>query len=242
MKRFWRWKDRGYVLSGHPGRSGLPALWSLKPEDVHSLVWWSKDYRYFMKDARRAELSQYRNFFNMTICGDRTTELGVPELAVQLQSMADLVAAYGPEKVQWRYSPIPYDWNRFTEIAKFVAGLGLTECYFSFLHSETPVPETRTEAERREILIRMAGILQPLGMDLLGCWDDDMFRGVCSNVKGATCLDAHRINRIYGLEKYNLTHPKEPGCRCTKSIDIGNQKLLPCPHNCTFCYAAPDNQ
>ena len=241
MKRWWRWFDRGYIMAPHPGRNAMPALWSLKPEHVHSIIWWSKDYRWFMKDPRRGELDAYRNFFNMTICGDRTTELGVPELEIQLQSMADLVAAYGPEKVQWRYSPIPKDWARFEEIAKFVAGLGIDQCYFSFLHSETLTPETRSIQERAEVLTRMSEILERLGMDLLGCWDDDQFANLRPNVKGAVCVDAQKINRIYGLEHLGLTHPKEGQCRCTKSIEPASQIALPCPHNCTFCYAAPSN-
>jgi hypothetical protein len=242
MKRWWMWMDRGYVLAPHPQIAGRLSAWSLKPDDVHSLIWWSKDYRKFLADPRIGELDRYRNFFNMTICGDPTTELRVPPLEVQLQSFKDMVDRYGVEKVQWRYSPIPADWSRFEEVADFMGGLGVQRCYFSFLHSETLIPETRSVEERRDVLVRMAEILARHGMDLLGCWDDDQFAGCASNVGHATCVDAYAIDKLYGIDGYGLVHPKENGCRCSMSVEVANQKMMPCPHACTYCYASPDNQ
>ena len=241
MKRFFQWLDRGYIDAPHP-QTGMPARWSLDPRDVHSLFWYSKDYRRFLKHPRRAELdANYRQYFAMTICGDRTTELRVPELDVQLQCFADMVAEYGVEKMQWRYSPVPNDWSEFERVAKFMADLGVTECYFSFLHSETAIPETRSWEQRRDIVERLCAILKPLGITLLGCWDDDSFAGVAENFGKAVCVDAYRIDRIYGIHEYGLMHPTTDECRCSASIEVATQNLLACPHACTYCYAAPQN-
>ena len=241
MKRFFEWKDRGYIQAPHP-QTGLLAQWSLKPEDHHSMIWWSKDYRYFLKNPRIGEIDAYRNFFNMTICGDRTTELGVPELDIQIASFEALVARYGPEKVQWRYSPVPSDWSQFEYIVGRVAATGVKSCYYSFLHSDSIVKETRSVEMRSYITMRLCEILDKYGMTLLGCWDDDQF-AVCgaSNFGKAVCVDAYLIDKLYGLDKYKLQHIKESGCRCSMSVEVANQTLLPCAHNCSWCYAAPDN-
>lgn len=241
MKKFFEWVDRGWIEAPHP-KSGLPSAWSTKSEDVHSLIWWSKDYRKFVKNLRRDEIDgKYRQFFNMTICGDQTTELGVPELDVQLDSFAEMVSLYGAQKMQWRYSPIPQDWKEFSRIANFMADLGIQECYFSFLHSGTLTPETRSREDRTVVIKKMAEILATRGMTLLGCWDDKIFEKLSPNIGQATCVDAYRVNRIYGIDKYGLQHPKEAGCNCSMSIEPANQKIMICPHNCTFCYAAPQN-
>jgi len=241
MKRFFRWLDRGYIDAPHP-QTGMPARWSLAPEDMHSLFWYSKDYRRFLKNPRRAELdANYRQFFAMTICGDPSTELKVPALDIQLQCFADMVAEYGVEKMQWRYSPVPADWSEFERVAQFMADLGVRECYFSFLHSETAIPETRDENERREILRQMCAILDKHDMMLLGCWDDDSFRGVADNFGPATCVNAYWIDQIYGIDNLGLMHPKVDDCRCSAAIEVATQTSLACPHACTYCYAAPAN-
>lgn len=240
MKRWFQWMDRGYINAPHP-ITGLPAMWSLKPKDVHSLVWWSKDFRPFILHPRRAELDeQYRQVFAMTITGCPEWETKVPPLDVQLDVFKEMVHIYGVEKMQWRYSPVPMDTSRFEEIAFFMADMGIRECYFSFLHSKTKIPETRSLGERREVVENLAAVLDFLGMRLLGCWDDAQFMNVASNCRVARCVDAEKIDELYGLT--GLEHPRDNKCGCSTSIEVANQMLLPCPHACTYCYATPENQ
>ena len=242
MRRWFEWMDRGWVNAPHP-QTGLPAQWSLKPEDLHSIIWWSKDYRPFLKHPRRAELDKnYRQFFNMTITGDELWELKVPDLDVQLAVFREMVSTYGVDKVRWRYSPIPLDWSLFGKILEAMAGMGVTECYYSFLHSDTKVKETRSPEERKEILLFMAEYAANFGVKMLGCWDDLQWVGAHPNVYEASCLDARVLDRVYGLEQYNIVHPVESNCGCSMSVEIGNQKLLTCPHACQFCYAAVDEE
>lgn len=239
MKRVFQWIDRGWLYAPHP-QTGLLRQWSLKPEDVHSLVWWSKDYTPFILHPRREELDAYRQVFCMTITGYPEWELKVPELDKQLDVLRQMVELYGPEKMQWRYSPVPLDMTDFERIVKVVSDLGINECYYSFLHSETLIPETRSLEERRAITAHMAEVLDQHGMTLLGCWDDAKFMEL-PNTRVAKCVDAERINKLYGLDKMGLKHLPEANCGCSMTLEVATQKLLPCPHACSYCYAAPQN-
>ena len=234
MKKWFEWVDRGWLHAPHP-TTGLPAVWSLKPEDVHSLVWWSKDYRRFLAHPRREELDAYRQVFCMTITGYPEWEPKVPGLEVQLENFAAMVQTYGADKMQWRYSPVPMDWSRFEEIALAMSDLGITECYYSFLHSGSHMPETRSIEERKEITLQMAARLELLGIGLRGCWDDEQFMDL-PNCAPARCVDAAKIGQLYGLEKRE--YATESKCGCTTSIEVASQKLLPCPHACEYCYAS----
>jgi len=233
MRRFFEWKDRGFINAPHP-QTGLPAKWSLAPKDVHSLVWWSKDYRPFLTHPRIGEIDSYRNYFCMTITGDRIREPKVPNLSIQIENFTQMVERYGAEKMQWRYSPVPLDTQKFREIAEHVHSLGVRECYFSFLHTDDP----RSKEQRREILRSLCLILAPLEMTLLGCWDDEAFQGVAPNFGAATCVDAYKIDQIYGIDKLGIKHLKTPECKCSMSVEVATQTLLPCPHACSYCYAS----
>lgn len=239
MRRWFEWVDRGWVNAPHP-QTGLPAQWSLKPEDMHSIIWWSKDYRPFLKHARRPELdTNYRQFFNMTITGDVLWEEHVPDLDVQLDTFEAMVAAYGVQKLRWRYSPIPLDWRMIEKITKRLAGLGVTECYFSYLHSGAKIQEPRDEDTKARTLLALAEYLNGFGMSLYGCWDDVKYARSAPNIFEAKCVDADVVDRLYGLEKYRIKHPNETSCGCSSSIEVANQTLLACPHACTYCYASP---
>lgn len=242
MKRWFEWVDRGYVNAAHP-QTGLPASWSLKPEDVHSIVWWSKDYRPFIRHKRREELDRnYRQFFNMTITGDALWEKNVPKLDVQLGVFKDMVEIYGAEKLRWRYSPIPLDWNELGKIADFLGNLGVKECYYSFLHSGTKIEEPRSLDEKLGIVVKVAERLHASGMNVLGCWDDTRFTDAAPNIHEARCVDADVIDRVYGIDHYHIRHPVETSCGCSTSIEVANQTLLACPHACAYCYAAVSSE
>jgi len=236
MREWFKWMDRGYINASDPS-TGLPEQWSLAPPDVHSVIWWSKDYRRWVTHSRRTDLDVYRQFFNMTICGDPTTELRVPPLEDQLESFKEIVDLYGIEKVQWRFSPVPMDWKEnFIRISQFMEDLGLRSCYFSFLHSGSRIPETRSIETRKDIVHEMCNILDKHSMTLLGCWDDSIWvNEKIQNYGLATCVDANLIDKIYGAN--SRLYQTEHGCSCSKSIEVGNQILFPCPHNCTYCYA-----
>ena len=238
MDRWFTWMDRGWVHSSDP-RTGLPAIWSVKPEDTHSIFWWSKNFRPLLDHSRVGDLSAYRNYFAFTIRGDPSTEPKVPSLGYTLDTLQVLSAKYGPDKVQWRYSPVPQDieWETFTRIVRFVSGVGIRECYFSFLHEDGLLPEMRTNEEKKATVLRMAQILDARGMTLHGCWADEWLMGIATNTRIASCLNAQLIGNIYGMSTRG--YEREDSCLCTKSVDVASQKLLPCGHRCTYCYAVP---
>lgn len=234
MKWVFEKLDRGWVEAPHPD-TGMPAVWSMLPSEVHSIVWWSKNYSKFLLHPRRKDLDIYPKFFNMSISGDRGTELSVPPLEKQLNCFSEMVYIYGHKKLRWRYSPIPRDFSKFEGIVSFLSNLGITECYYSFLsHEGSGIPEWRSIEEKREILSKIANVAAFYDVKMFGCWDDTQFVDI-PNVYEATCLDATLIDDLYGLSGL---HTQESGCRCHKSIDIGNQILLPCHHHCTYCYAS----
>ena len=75
MKKFFQWKDQGHFDAAHP-QTGIPCRWSIGPRDVHSLVWWSKDYRPLL-DVHRSLAGQCVYCWHCHPCPQKINMAGV---------------------------------------------------------------------------------------------------------------------------------------------------------------------
>ncbi len=80
---------------------------SLRSEDVHTLVFWSKDYGRLLREMRRFE--KYSNLlFHFTINDCPYLEPRIPPLEQRLTQAETLVKMFGAERLAWRFDPLVF--------------------------------------------------------------------------------------------------------------------------------------
>ena len=113
---------------------------SLQPDDVHSIVFWSKNYGRFLPHLDEIAGQGYRFYFHYTITGaPHRLEPHVPDWQQSVRVFRQLAERTSPRHIQWRFDPIllthelgtEFYINRFRELARALAG-ATRRCYFSF--------------------------------------------------------------------------------------------------------------
>jgi hypothetical protein len=129
----------GFVRYPNPF-SGEVYTVSLRPEDVHSIVFWSKHYAPLLPHLDELEEGDYRFYFHYTITGaPRTLEPHVPGWQQAVQVFRKLAERTSSRQVQWRFDPILFTHElgpafyaaRFRDVATALSG-ATERCYFSF--------------------------------------------------------------------------------------------------------------
>lgn len=244
--------QRGYALVKNP-YSGIAYKVDLKPQMVHTLVLWSKNFAHFLK--QKEFFNDYHLFFNFTINHCSLLEPRIPSIEERLAQAKELANIYGAERIQWRFDPIML-WNNgkenntkfFSKIARFLAALGIYRCIFSFVHYYEKVKKRLqkmgfnyyipTKEEKCEIIEQLITIGHDYGLKMLACCDDELLE--VPGVEKAHCIDGNLLQRLNGeLCSIAKDRGQRKKCGCTKSIDIGSYELQPCYHGCIYCYANP---
>lgn len=224
---------------------------SLRPDDVHSIVFWSKNYCPFLKHIDELERRGYRFYCHYTITGaPRSLEPHVPRWEEAVAVFKALADRTSPRHVQWRYDPIMFTDDldagmyliRFREIATALAGY-TQRCYFSFATFYNKV-DRRLEKEgihpvdppleaKQELVSAMAEIGADCGITLYSCCQDILVDG---RVKKAHCVDGDLLAELFPDRPLVRQHrPTRQECGCTVSRDIGMYDS--CPYGCVYCYA-----
>lgn len=238
------------------------------PEAVHSIVFWSKDFKRFLDGGYGEALNRmgYRLFFNFTInSASEWIEPGIPPLEERLETLGRLCEKFGPECINWRFDPIcfytlpggasAHNLDDFPGIAEAAGRLGIHRCITSFMDHypkikkrlvkipgfafQEPPMETKTA-----LLERMAAHLKPLGISLFTCCEKEVMAALApdTEIRPSACISGRLLTTLFGgkvsLRKDSGQRVKQ-GCGCSVSSDIGSYKDQPCRHNCLFCYANP---
>lgn len=235
---------------------------SLQPADVAWIVFWSKNYAVFCRQA--AAFDAYRLFFQFTINPPSALlEPDLPPTAQALAQMAFLAARYGPERVVWRYDPVTvwregghersnYDPAWFAATARRVAALGISQVVTSFadpyrkvlrriqrrhpgLELLDPPDATRQAwvAELREIAIGYGIALESCAEPAI---EGILGRGSCIDGRRLTQLGGAPVSRALASDS-QVAH--RAACGCTRHVDIGDYLAQECGYRCLYCYAKP---
>ena len=225
---------------------------SLRNEDVHTIVLWSKDFGRVVRD-----LDFWRNrrlYFNFTLNDCDHLEPNVPPLEWRLEQMRILAEAFGPERMNWRFDPIVYwDGGRrnntdgFVALADRVAEMGIRRCTFSFmtLYRKTISRGRRLgiaffdppREQKREVATWLATVTRQRGMNLLNCCNEGL-EGI-ENLERGRCIDGRLLAQLAGEPcAIERDQSQRSQCGCTVSRDIGSYWMV-CPHACWYCYANP---
>jgi len=240
--------------------SGRVRRVSLLPDDVHTLVLWSKDFRPLLQDVGgvRQTMARYDQVFcHLTITGLGGTRLEPSirpweEVICQLPELIEF--AKDARRVSVRYDPIVhwYDGDEIRSnlpsaeaILAAVSGSGITSVRVSFatLYGKVrrrkgwrwydPTPEQLLELTRELVTLASS-----LGLTLYACSQSELQQ---AGTVPSRCIDGELLFRLHP-QRLPAATGKDPGqrpdCGCTPSIDIGSY-LMRCPNGCRYCYANP---
>jgi hypothetical protein len=240
----------------------------IAPGQVHSIVFWSKNYGPFLNKEIGERLLEmgFGLFFNFTLNSpEARLEPKVPPLAERLAQLAALAKRFGAASIHWRHDPICFlrldkgplqtNLNAFQTIARHAAAVGIRSCITSFCDDYRKIrrrlagagslalefPGIEAQVPVLEMLLE---VLEPLGICLSTCCEKDLLDHLPADLKVASgrCIDHGRLERLYGgrlSRRADSGQRRSSGCDCHQSVDIGSYRLQPCHHNCLYCYANP---
>ncbi|MCP4717174.1 MAG: DUF1848 domain-containing protein [Deltaproteobacteria bacterium] len=235
----------------------IEKLQEFPPEQVHTLVIWTKDPANMLAPGPLREvLAGYRQLFvhlTMTGLGGSVLEPRIPSWQQVAAQLSDLVAFVGdPRRITWRFDPIVRaviegqvmtNFDLFSQLAVQVAKSGITTCRTSWVEPYRKVMRrvekkgivlnTHAPEEREAQARRLQTIAADCGMQMIYCSMEGFER--------SSCIDGRLFNELHpdGLVcSVRRARGQRKLCGCTESRDIGwySQK---CPHGCLYCYAEP---
>ncbi|MHA1231943.1 MAG: DUF1848 family protein [Candidatus Helarchaeota archaeon] len=245
---------QGYVLVRNPFYPSQISKVSLKKSDVHSIVFWSKDFSYFLKKSD--EFVDYNLFFIFTINSESIWEPNVVKLDKRLDQLENLVEIYGPEFIEYRFDPIVLwyqddeitdNLGSFYDIIDKVSELGINNCVINFVdwyrksvlrakkyglrYYDPPLKE------KIEIIRPLALYCKNRGIKMYSCCKPELT--VVENVYPSKCIDGEKLSRLFHEKCSTAKASTRENCGCTKSKDIGDYREQICKHACIYCYAHP---
>ena len=234
---------------------------SLAPEDVHSLVLWSKDYRPLLRRRPLVKMLLGLNcYFHFTITGlgQSVLEPEIPAWEDALTTLERLAGLFGEERVNWRFDPVVH-WRDgsgshsnlplFARIAERVVATGVTTCTFSLVQpyrksgrrarkAGLELREPRPEADVA-VAAKLARLSAARGIRLSSCaapeWQEvkGISRGRCVD---AGLLGALRPDGLRGSQAKDSA--QRQNCGCSRSVDIGSYSQRCGAAQCVYCYAS----
>lgn len=236
--------------------SNQPYDVDLSPENIHSIVLWSKNYANVLRDP--GLLRNYNLYFQFTINAYPVElEPNIPDSPQILDQFGKLCKQYSPKQVNWRFDPILFSqysfWDErlkmFSDIAQKAYDHGVDRCTFSFISIYGKVKESLDakgikceevpDEKKIEFSKEMIKIATPLKIRLYSCCE-----AVLEHVEGINkshCVDGDLLQELFGDK---ATKAKDQGqrltCGCSKSKDIGSYTQR-CSHKCVYCYANPSS-
>ncbi len=227
----------------------------MRADDIHSIVFWSKNFSPLISRIGEIERAAKNLFFHFTITGiPEEIEQNTPEYKETLQDFIYLSKRYSPDRIVWRFDPVcitdrlPFDYyeEMFLKCAEKLEG-SCVKCYVSFVQKYKKVLSNfenySTHAFvdidmelQKEYAGRLGRIAEKNGIRLYACCNDHLLSDA---VHKGSCINSRELTELFN--DYSVSSPPAPTrkeCACTKSIDIGSYDT--CPHGCLYCYANAD--
>lgn len=262
---FMRRIEEGYFHRVNPFNFNQVSSFSLKPEDVEVIVFWTKNPGPFMKHLKVLDDKGYKYYFQYTL-NDYPPEFEPYLLPIQsrVQHFKNLSSQIGASKVIWRYDPIiissltPIDdhLERIEALARqlesythrlvisFMDFYGKTENKIKKLQNKHQISFTDlTAPEYRKQLEDMAGKISDIGrrygLEVQTCAEAVDLEHC--GIEHGSCVDKELISRVFELDLKSVKDKNQRGsCLCTQSVDVGIYNT--CKFNCMYCYAVQSEQ
>jgi hypothetical protein len=241
---------QGYADVRNPF-SGRTIQVDLRPDYVHTLVLWSKNFGKFLEKDRF--FRNYHLYFLFTLNDMPSLEINIPPLRERLYQAEEIARRYGGGRVGWRYDPVVFNENgpvssikSFAKIGEKMSSFGIKRAIFSFLdfYGKVKIRNQKLDlgmvepgiSQKTEYSSMLAEKAAELGLELEHCSESLEDQGFNS----LGCINGALLSSLAG-ESAPLEKDKgqRKSCRCTVSRDIGSYKSMPCSHGCVYCYANP---
>ncbi|UCB60078.1 MAG: DUF1848 family protein [Candidatus Bathyarchaeota archaeon] len=233
------------------------------PEDVHTIILWTKKPHLMFAKSIRTTLKRYNLFILCTITGLGGTFLEpniprFPDVAAELPKIIDEFLDGVPAKIHVRFDPIlnlVVDGKTFTNLDLFpkVSTLVAHADVKIFRVSwATYYPKVKRRfdklglgiadfdlEEQARYLMKNA---EEHGLEVRGCCVDPTLAQ--TGIRNVGCIDGAELQELHP-DRDPYPEDQATGqralCRCTRSIDVGWYSMV-CPNGCVYCYANPADQ
>ncbi|WP_425059308.1 hypothetical protein SCACP_39920 [Sporomusa carbonis] len=234
----------------------------VRPEAVHTLVLWSKDFSNVLKAPMNLE--NYNLYFQYTINNySQVLEPNVPEYSYSIRILEGLLQRYDPVQFNIRFDPVilancgePWPGgghpetarlNAFERLCRDLRSLGMNDCRLTTSYIAL-YPHVKRRLDNAGIHVLMpddsrvislfeqfVGIAEKYDLRVFSC-ASPLLEKVCGLTKGA-CIDGALLEQIFGGK---VSKAKDAGqrkaCGCHRSSDLGDY-LKQCNFNCLYCYS-----
>lgn len=247
----------GFALVRDPFNARRLKRVDLTPPAALAFVFWTRNAGPLLPRLPELLALAPNCVFQYTITGyPRALEPHAPATSAALAAFRELsrgLGPAGPSRVLWRYDPIllcglldeAAHVANFTRLADALAGattrvtVSCVQMYRKTARNLAKVPEIgvveRDPARLAGLVSRLAEIAASRGVVLRSCATDLS----CAGVEPGACVDGELLSRLFGLPvSAGRDAGQRPGCRCAKSVDIGQYDT--CAHGCAYCYATAD--
>lgn len=238
----------------------------LRPQSVHSIVLWSKNFENVLKNPRYLE--NYNLYFQYTINNySKALEPKVPKYADTLNILEGLLKKYKPEQFNIRFDPIiislmgeirptPNKPGKarliaFEQLCKDIKTLGMEKCrvttsYLSMYgHVKNKIEKSGLDIihlnDKQQIIFfeKMVEIAEAYGISLYSCASPILEQ--VQGLKKGHCIDGQLLQQLFGGRvKKAKDNGQRIACGCSYSRDIGvyakSTKGMKCLHGCIYCY------
>ncbi|MNJ35213.1 hypothetical protein D3C77_299430 [compost metagenome] len=256
MKRI----EEGYFYRINPFNPNQVSGFSLKPEDVDVIVFWTKNPKPFIKHLKALDEKGYRYYFQFTLNDyPKALEPYVPSIGQRIDTFQTLSRQIGADKLVWRYdpilissiTPISYHLDKLQHLSSQFKGY-THKLVISFMDFYNKT-EKKIERLEKEHQIRVSDITLPEHKEELEKFADAIREIAARNqiqvetcaealdldhcgISHGSCIDASLISRLFDLNlNYRKDNNQREACLCTESVDMGVYNT--CKFNCVYCYA-----
>lgn len=267
---FYNWLQdklaKGSVELNNPIFQNKTYTVDLRPESVHTLVLWSKNFDNVLKEPMLLE--NYNLYFQYTINNySKILEPNVPVYKNTLGILEGLLKRYKPEQFNIRFdpviiskkgevNPIPEKPEKarleaFEQLCRDIKMLGMERCRVttSYLelygHVKNKLEKSGVDIihlnEKKQILLfeRIAEIAELYGIDLYCCASHVLEQ--VKGIKKGHCIEGELLEQLFGGKvKKSKDKGQRQACGCSYSRDIGaygrGANGMKCLHGCKYCY------
>jgi len=250
----------GFFYRVNPFNRRQVSGFSLKPEHVDAICFWTKNPRPIIKHLAELDERGLNYYFQFTLNPyDQTFEPNLPPMEELIETMAELAGRIGPQRVVWRYDPLilstvtPAAWH-LEQAGRLADRLqaATRRLVFSFcdfygkgqgrlskaLQGSGIRLADITAPGHAEALARIARGFREIavcnGLEIFSCSEAVNLAGI--GIEHGACIDPNLIRKLFGVAvSARKDRSQRDACNCVESVDMGSYNS--CHFRCVYCYA-----
>lgn len=248
----------GWFSARNPFTPKQLRAYSLKPEDVDAIVFWTKNPVPLFPALETLDDCGYNYYFQYTLNDyPKCFEPGLPPLEDRIRAFQQLGSMLGGTRVVWRYDPVilstltpaGYHVDKVSYLASRLAGytsrltISFLDCYAKVQKRLEKIARanefefqdiTKTQGDLAFLCNELVSIASLNGMELASCAERLPLEKF--GVARGSCIDGALIQDLFGIAKpLRKDKGQRPECLCVTSVDMGVYNT--CRHQCVYCYA-----